>query len=259
MMDRLQKRQYWEATMRQSRYAEAKRLVQFGWKAYCQNDEDGIIAEIFTRIGVTSRRFVEIGVSVLENNTLALLLQGWTGAWIDGNQAHEAWAREYAGHLFADDELAMATCHVDVTNINTLIADNARGMELDLLSIDVDGNDYWLFEAVTARPRVCVLEYNATWHPPISVTQPYDPSRVWDGTNYMGASLSALTSLAARKGYRLVGCSFAGVNAFFVAEELCGDRFLSPYTAANHYEPARYDWADQSGHAPGIGPLVRVG
>src|SRR6185437_13587629 len=168
-MDQLEKRQYWETTMQQRRYAEAKRLVRFGWKAYWQNDEDGIIAEIFSRIGITSRRFCEIGVSVLENNTLALLLQGWTGTWIDGNPAHEAWARENAGHLFATDQFSMQTCHVDVTNINTLIAAESRDMELDLLSIDVDGNEYWLFEAVTARPRVCVIEYNATWHPPISV------------------------------------------------------------------------------------------
>ncbi len=257
-MDQLEKRQYWETAMKLPRYAEPKRLVRYGWKAYCQNDEDGIIAEIFRRIGVTSRRFMEIGVSVLENNTLALLLQGWTGSWIDGNPAHEAWARANAGHLFADDALAMQTCRVTTDNINTLIETHARGTALDLLSIDVDGNEYWLFEAVRSRPRVCVIEYNATWHPPISVTQAHDPARVWDGSNYAGASLSALTALADKKGYKLVGCSFSGVNAFFVAAELCGDHFLAPHTAEVHYEPPRYGWTDYSGHPPGIGPVVRI-
>src|SRR6185295_9774455 len=97
---------------------------------------------------------------------------------IDGNPAHEAWAREHAKHLFEDGRLSIETSNVGVDNINRLIADHARGVELDLLSIDVDGNEYWLFEAITARPRVCIIEYNAAWHPPISVAQSYDPDLV---------------------------------------------------------------------------------
>jgi hypothetical protein len=93
----------------------------------------------------------------------------------------------------------------------------------------------------------------------MALTVPYDPMRQWDGTNYAGASLEALVRLAREKGYRLVGCSFSGANAFFVRQDLVGDRFLEPATAEEHYEPPRYFFAALlAGHRARPGPYIPV-
>jgi len=123
----------------------------------------------------------------------------------------------------------------------------------------VDGNDYWIWEAIRSiNPRVVVIEYNATWFPPLSFTVRYNENFRWDGTNYHGASLRALELLGRRKGYCLVGCNFSGVNAFFVREDLCKRRFRAPYTAENHFEPPRFWMIRQSGHPAGLGPLENI-
>ena len=95
----------------------------------------------------------------------------------------------------------------------------------DLLSIDIDGNDYWIWDAITATPRVVVIEYNSSILPPQRKSITYNPTFRWDGTEYYGASLSALEALGRRKGYRLLYCDARGVNAFFVLTELCGESF----------------------------------
>ena len=103
------------------------------------------------------------------------------------------------------------------------------------------------------------IEYNATLRPPMSLAVPYDPDGAWDGTNFHGASLEALTRLGAAKGYRLVGCCMAGGNAFFVRADLTGDLFLEPPTAAEHYEPPRhYLHLLPAGHKSRPGPFVSV-
>ena len=126
-------------------------------------------------------------------------------------------------------------------------------LELDLLSIDIDGNDYHLLRAFTAvRPRVIVIEYNAKFPPPMDLVMPYDPAHRWNGTDYFGASLVALANLAARRGYRLVGTNITGANAFFVRDDLAGAHF-APADAGALYNPPRYwlssAWA--AGHPPG--------
>ena len=92
----------------------------------------------------------------------------------------------------------------------------------------------------------------------MSLVVPYSPTQKWDGSNYGGASLEALVRLGRTKGYRIVGCSFSGVNAFFVRDDLCGDHFVEPATAEEHYEPTRYFYAAQSGHPPRLGPYITV-
>jgi hypothetical protein len=104
-----------------------------------------------------------------------------------------------------------------------------------------------------------VIEYNATLAPPLALVVPYAPTRLWDGSNYFGASLEALVRLGRAKGYRIVGCTLSGINAFFVREDLCGDHFLEPATAEEHYEPARYYLASLSaGHPAKLGPYVSI-
>jgi hypothetical protein len=251
----------WEDEMGKPRNADPKRLVRHGYKVYSQNDEDGIIAEIFRRIGATSRTFVEFGVETgVECNTARLLVEGWRGLWIEANAASVAAIRQNFSAVIADSKLVLQESRVTADNINGLIGQGGYSGEIDLLAIDIDGNDYWVWKAIdVVAPRVVVIEYNATLRPPMSLVVPYRPDAQWDGSNHYGASLEALVRLAAAKNYRLVGCSIAGVNAFFVRAELAGDRFLEPATAQEHYEPPRhYFHMLPSGHRSRPGPFVPV-
>ena len=252
----------WDEEMKKPRHADPKRLVRYGYKVYSQNDEDGIIAEIFRRIGMTSRTFIEFGVETgIECNTAKLLVDGWRGLWIEANPASAAAIRDNFASFTADGRLSVVESRVTAENINALIAQSGVGEDIELLSIDIDFNDYWIWKAIDAvNPRVVVIEYNATLRPPLSLVVPYRPETEWDGSNYYGASLEALVKLGAEKNYRIVGCSIAGVNAFFVRADLAGDRFLEPATAQEHYEPPRHYFylLPSGGLRARLGPFVQV-
>jgi hypothetical protein len=249
----------WVSGIQDPRYADPRSLMRFGYKAFSQNDEDGIIAEIFRRIGVSSRVFFEFGVEDgSSNNTLNLLLAGWRGYWIEGSPACVASIHKRFAGAVASGQLKAINEFIMKENINQLIAKLGVPSDLDLLSIDIDGNDYWVWKEIASlSPRVVVMEYNSGFRPTHSVTIEYNPSHVWDGTNYFGASLAALTKLGSEKGYSLVACNYTGANAFFVRNDLLGDHFLGPFTAENHYEPGRY-LRLKAGHPPGVGPYVTI-
>jgi hypothetical protein len=243
------------------RYADPKRLVRYGFKVYSQSDEDGIIQEIFKRIGTTNRTFIEFGVETgIECNSVKLLLEGWSGLWIDGTAKYIHDIQNYFGPFLAHGKLRLSENLITADNVNSVFEKAGMGGEIDLLSIDIDYNDYWVWKAIAVTsPRVVVIEYNATLRPPMSLVVPYDPSRSWDGTNYFGASLEALVRLGREKGYRVVGCNYSGANAFFVREDVAGSHFLDPATSEEHYEPPRYFYATQTaGHRPRPGPYVNV-
>ena len=126
-------------------------------------------------------------------------------------------------------------------NINEIISANIPDKEIDLLSVDIDGNDVHVFNEISViNPRVVVIEYNAKFPPPIMFSVDYNPAHMWKGDDYMGASLEYIEKNLDAKGYNLVGCDLSGSNAFFVREDLVTDKFLAPYTAERHYQPARY-------------------
>ena len=226
-----------------SQYADPLRLERFGRKVCSQQDEDGILQEIFRRVGTSNRRFIEIGVGDgLENNTLNLLYAGWTGAWIDGSASDIASIRSRFVEWLMERKLSARQQFVTRENIDALLASFEPPADLDLLSIDVDGNDYHLWQATESiRPRVVVIEYNARFAPPVRWVQACQSGRVWDGSDAFGASLASLAALGTQKGYALVGCTLTGVNAFFVREDLAAGRFQKPFTAENFYQPPRYN------------------
>jgi len=251
----------WMEELAKPRNADPKRLLGYGFKVFSQNDEDGIIQEIFRRIGTQDKTFIEFGVGPgTECNTAKLLLEGWRGLWIEGLKDHANAIRRTLGSFLGDKgRLKLTEATITAENINSLFAKAGFAGDVDLLSIDIDYNDYWVWKAIdTVRPRVVVIEYNATLRPPLSLTVPYGANTFWDGTNYVGASLEALVRLGRTKGYRIVGCCIAGVNAFFVRDDLCADHFIEPATSEEHYEPARYFFSAQSGHPPRLGPYVEV-
>lgn len=225
---------------------DPKRLERFGCKGYSQNDEDGIIREIFRRIGTTDKRFVEFGTgNGLENNTLFLLCQEWSGLWIDGSDVDHAAQKDVFGWAITENRLNAVQSFLTVDNINTVIGDGGMKGEIDLLSVDIDGNDYHIWKAIdVVAPRVLVIEYNAYAPPPVRWVMKYDPSYVWDGeSSYFNSSLQSLEDLGRTKGYTLVGCNLSGLNAFFVRSDLTADHFCEEATSENLYQPRRW-WLD---------------
>ncbi|MGX2983813.1 hypothetical protein [Helicobacter sp. 23-1045] len=225
------------------KFADKKRLEPFGFKVYSQNEEDGMIAEIFNRIGTTNRFFIEFGVQDgLECNTHYLLFQGWEGVYMEGSAEFCDKIRENFRAPLESGKLTLLNSFITAENINELIAQTRAKelVEIDLLSIDIDGNDYHIFNAINViKPRVIVIEINAKFPPPCEYVMPYNASWCWDSTDLHGASLESLTKLAHKKGYKLVATDLKGVNAFFVREDLCGDKFVSDNSAKNLYNPWR--------------------
>jgi len=233
-----------EELMAHKKYEHPASLIPSRFQVYSQYGQDGIIDEIFRRIGKGSRRFVEIGTAPLENNTGFLLLQGWSGLWIDAalpsNEEMPPGVQEriQAGCLRCERRF------VNKENMVPLLREQGFDQDLDFLGVDVDRNTYYILEpCLELRPRVLAVEYNAQLPPAIDWVVPYDPEAVWDKTRNYGASLKALERLVADSGYALVGCELSGTDAFFVREDLLGDHFHPPFTAEHHWEPARF-WID---------------
>jgi hypothetical protein len=246
------------------RNSEPSRLLKFGYRVYSQADEDGILHEIFRRIGEGHRTFIELGTGAgLENNTLFLLTQGWSGVWIEGSARKVASAKKSLATFVAQQQLRIAQHFITAASIDKTIATLHPQSELDLLSIDLDGNDYYILEAIrSVSPRVIVAEYNAKFPADIFWVMQYNEAHHWDSSDYFGASLKALADLLAARGYALVGCSVLGTNAFFVRKDLVADPpFCSPFTSENHYEPARYFLHPvfESGFPTGFGPFRTKG
>jgi len=232
------------------KYTDSKRLNKHEYQVFSQNGEDGIIAEIFNRIGITNKYFIEFGVeNGLECNSTNLLYKGWSGFWIDGNTDSCKQIGERFKDLIDSEQLKIKNAFIDADNIQSLFDDAGAPAEPDLLSIDIDYNDYYIWKAITRyKPRVVVIEYNSIFRPDTEFVVKYNAKRTWDNTSHFGASLAALEKLGAEKGYRLVGCVFTGSNAFFVREDLIGDLFEAPYTAENHYEPNHDFLLFRAGH-----------
>jgi hypothetical protein len=231
------------------RYAQPRRLLRYAHQVCSQNGEDGIISEVFRRIGTGKRVFVEIGVGDgTENNSAFLLACGWSGYWIDGNPA----IQQRVDQWNAADPGCLQGLVTFVTreNATQLLRQMNVAVEMDLLSIDVDQNTYYVWEALSHyRPRLVVVEYNAALPPEVDWKVAYSADKVWDGTLNFGASLKALELLGRKLGYSLVGCNLTGVNAFFVRDDLARDFFEPPFTSENHFEPLRYALNHRDGHA----------
>jgi len=195
-----------------------ERLTARRYRLESQNEEDGITLALFEEIGATSRTFVEIGSGLSGGNSACLARElGWTGLMVDGSEAHMAQvARRFP-------RVQAVAAWITRENVNQLVRDAGLTGEVDFLSIDLDGNDYWVWEALTAcSARVVVVEYNSAFGAERAVTIPYDPK--FDRHNYRfvyyGASLAALAKLAAAKGYRLIAAEPHGVNAFFLRNDV---------------------------------------
>jgi hypothetical protein len=230
-----------EISLSQGRYSHELSIARHQTKIYSENGKDGVISTIFFRIGTQDRFFVEFGSgSGVGNNTRLLLEQGWKGVWIDGSEEDGANARKLFENFIETKALRVVHRFVTAETVNALLNELGVPKCVDFHSVDIDRNTGHVWNALTYRCRVACVEYNASLPPSAALQAPYQPDTVWDGSNWFGASLKALELIAAHKRMSLVGCEFAGINAFFVDSSEAKDRFQQPFTAEVHYEPPRY-------------------
>lgn len=196
-------------------------LSEVEWKVFSQWGEDGIIQYLIHKLPIKNKSFVEFGVeNYRESNTRFLLMNNnWRGLVMDGSKKNmDVIKREEVGWRY---DLRFCPTFITKENINQLITENGFNGELGILSVDIDGNDYWVWEAIDCvTADIVILEYNAAFGNERPITIPYNPTFVAGTAHYsrlyFGASLPALNHLAAQKGYYFIGCTSAGNNAFFL-------------------------------------------
>lgn len=243
-----------------SKYSDPKRLNRFEYNVYSQSGEDGIIEEIFNRIGSTNNFFVEFGVSNgLENCTASLLVSGWKGVWIEGSKSFYNQILKKFEIYISSNFLKVKNAFITAENIESLFNEMNVPKEFDLLSIDIDGNDFWVWKNIKKySPRVVVIECNPFYGPSIPWVMKYNKDHIWDRSTYFGASVKALELLGKEKGYTLVGCSIMGNDTFFVRNDLVKDKFYAPFTSENHYEPFKIHLQKKYKYKKSIGEGVLI-
>jgi hypothetical protein len=200
----------------------ARTLAEAEAQLCSQNGEDGVLAELLDRTGPAGRWFVEFGAGPgLEGNCVLLAdALGWHGLFIEADPVHH---RLLEHKYRANRRVTTLHGRVVPANVEAMLAGAGVPRDFDVLSIDVDGNDYWIWRALRGfAPRIVVIEYNASLGGQDALTQPLDEAHEWDGTTFFGASIRALEELGRARGYRLVHLERAGVNAFFVREDVAG-------------------------------------
>ena len=235
----LKLRQEIESIKKKEFKKDKKNLIPYGFKVFSQSDEDGILNEIFKRIGTTNKRFLEFGVNSTNNNTTFLLLNGWTGGWLEASNSQVIRIKKKYEVLLKKNKLRIYKKKITAENINKVIKSiNFKGV-IDLLSIDIDGNEVYLLNKLSQiKPRVIIVEYNAKFPPPIRKCIKYDPKFIWKYDDYHGASLQLLVDNLKKK-YALVGCNISGINAFFIKKELLKNKFPKNTSAKFHFQQFR--------------------
>lgn len=241
------------------------------YSVHSQFGEDGVLAWVFSKIEPKTKTLVEIGCgSGRQCNTAHLILNlGWHGFLVDGSAQNVREARDYFKYLLPwqlYEQSRVEQQFVTKDNINDILQRHPKFSSPDLLTIDIDGNDYWVWEAITAvDPSVVVVEYNSTFGDTEAVTTPYgehfDAYKEHPLGLYHGASLVALCTLAEQKGYMLIGCESNGANAFFVKQRHANlFAAVSPQEAfyENQHKAKRGSVAEQREHIKHL-PLVRIG
>jgi hypothetical protein len=223
--------------------AHFDRIRDAEFRVFSQYGEDGIIQYLISKVPIQHDVFVEFGVAdYRESNTRFLLCNdNWRGLIMDGGTEHVDFIHSSTiGWRYTIDT---RTVFVTQDNINEMIAAAGISGDIGLLSVDIDGNDYWVLDRIeVVTPRILVCEYNSTFGPDAAVTVPYDTAfdrtKAHSSNLYWGASLAAFCQAADKKGMAFVGSNSAGNNAFFVRRDLLGD--LKPLTSPEGWVDARF-------------------
>ena len=233
-------------------------LARYGKKCFSQTDEDGITLEILRRLNLSNGVFAEFGVGDgTENNTLILMALGWKGFWVGGESlafSHAKSARLSFNKTWVTRE--------NIYNIYMEGCIRIGAKNVDLVSLDLDGNDLYFCEELLengVKPSLFIVEYNAKFPPPIKFSIDYDPKHTWLCDDYQGASLSSFTELFKKFGYFLVCCNAAtGSNAFFVRTEF-NEKFSDvPKNEGEIYVAPHYYLFNKYGHRGSIKTIEKI-
>ena len=233
---------------RSRQYEHANHFVRYGKNCYSQSDEDGLTLEIIKRIGISNGVFAEFGVGDgKENNTLILLGLNWRGFWCGGENL--------AFSIPNNSRLLYYKKWINKENICSLMKDGMQDLDektVDLISLDLDGNDLYFCENLLEngyKPKVFIVEYNAKFPPPLEFSIDYDPTHIWDDSDYQGASLQSFANLFEKFEYSLICCNAAtGANAFFV-QNIYSDLFPEvPKSIEDIYVDRNYSLIEKYGH-----------
>lgn len=219
-------------------------LRDYEFKVFSQWGEDGIIQHLTRVVDIKHKTFIEFGVEdFLESNCRFLLVKdNWSGFVIDGSQKNIQRLKQV--HFYHRYELTAVNAFITRENINELLGQSGFHEDLGILSIDLDGNDYYILDAIRHfRPRILICEYNAVFGSTRKISTPYEAdfsrTRKHFSNLYFGTSLAAVTHLANDKGYSLVGTNSVSGNAFFVRNDLINPR-LDVLTAEQAYSPSKF-------------------
>lgn len=207
----------------------SKNILDYEFKVFSQWGEDGIIAFLINNLNIENKFFVEFGVeNYVESNTRFLLKKNnWSGLIIDSSIKNIDFIKN--DQIYWKHDIKALCEYITKKNINKILMNNTYMRNIGLLSIDIDGNDYWIWNEITSiNPSIVIIEYNSLLGKDKSLVVPYkedfNRSKEHYSNIYYGASLSALTKLANIKNYALVGCNSAGNNAFFVKKKLLNEK-----------------------------------
>ncbi|MGQ9865340.1 MAG: hypothetical protein ACUVSQ_03525 [Pseudanabaenaceae cyanobacterium] len=233
------------------------KLTDWEFQVFSQSGQDGIIQHLIRNIDIPQPTFVEFGVQdYREANTRFLLLNNnWSGLVMDGDAANVATIRRDPTYWRHD--LKADCCFITAENINDILRDRGFVGEIGLLSIDIDGNDYWVWQAIEViQPAIVICEYNFRFGCDRAVVVPYNPGFVRKKAHfswvYYGASLSALCRLANRKGYSFVGCNSFGNDAFFVRTDLLKPPLFEIEPKAGYVAGKFREMRNEDGEIPGF-------
>lgn len=203
---------------------ESNNIQDYEFKVTSQTGEDGIIQYLINKFPIKNKVFVEFGVEDYKEANTRFLLQNnnWSGLIIDGNK--DFMERVKHSELGWKYNLKTVDSFITKDNINEIIKNAGIVGDIGLLSIDIDGNDYWILDSISCiSPEILIIEYNSIFGPTSKVTIPYDEKFIRSVKHYSnlyaGASISAITSLANKKGYSLLGSNNFGNNLFFIRED----------------------------------------
>ena len=195
------------------------------YRVFSQWGEDGIIQFLINKIQIQNKFFVEFGVEdYLQSNTRFLLMNNnWSGLVIDGSEKNIEYIKNDA--IYWAHNLKAECAFITKENINSLLEKNGVKGDIGILSVDIDGNDYWVWQAISCiTPCIVICEYNSIFGPTAKVTTDYREDFVRDKKHHSniiyGASIAALITIADEKGYQLVAGNKAGNNVFFVRDDL---------------------------------------
>lgn len=215
-----------------------KNLHKAEFQVFSQWGDDGIIQFLINYLDIEDKRFVEFGVeNYLESNTRYLLINdNWKGLCMDGSVESMNFVKD--DPISWKYNLTSRASFITKENINDILLEENFTGDLGLFHIDIDGNDYWIWEALkVVNPIIMIVEYNSVFGPKNMWTIPYKSDFYRLNHHYSnmfyGVSLNALCKLADEKGYYFICCNSNGNNAFFVRKDKIKD--LVPLTAEQGY------------------------